>query len=72
MGGKRAGKRKYLLLYLACFIVVAGTVAGCGANGTISPKAEQPIIAANPDPRAADLYRQGLILGPSRESGFGL
>lgn len=42
MGGERAGKRKYLLFYLACFIVVVGTVAGCGTGGTISEKAERP------------------------------
>ncbi len=37
MGGEHAGKRKYLLFYLACFIVVVG----CGTGGTISQKTER-------------------------------
>jgi transcriptional regulator with GAF, ATPase, and Fis domain len=67
MGGERAGKGKYLLFYLACFIVVIGTVAGCRTGGTISQQAERRSAGVkNPDMRAADLYRQGLILAHPR------
>ena len=62
MGGEHAGKRKYLLFYLACFIVVVGTVAGCGTTGEISPKGERSAGGKNAGMGAEDLYRQGLIL----------
>lgn len=73
MGGERAGRRKHLLFYLACFIVVVGTVAGCRTGGTISQKAEQRSAGGeNPDMRAADLYRQGLMLAhpPNPDSDY--
>ena len=64
MGGEHAGKRKYLLFYIACLIVVVvGSVAGCGTTGRISPKGEPPSAAEKkPGVEAEDLYRQGLIL----------
>ena len=62
MGGEHAGKGKHLLFYLTCFIVVVGTVAGCGTTGTISQKAERSAGGENPGMGAEDLYRQGLIL----------
>jgi len=71
MGGERSGTRKHLLFHLACFIVVAGTVAGCRTGGTISPKAGQgSAVAENPDMRAVDLYRKGLILAHPRNPDF--
>jgi hypothetical protein len=67
MGGERAGRGKYLLFYLASFIVIVGTVAGCRTGGTISQKAEQrPAGVKNADMRAVELYRQGLILADPR------
>ena len=62
MGGEHTGKRKYLLFYFACFIVVIGTVAGCGTTGVISQKGERSAARENPGMGGEDLYRQGLML----------